>query len=114
MNIILAVTNWNDVWAMTGIGIGVVFLVLVLLVFVLMLLGKVVPLMNKKTASPAASATSTGSANDETSVSGAEEVAIATAVYLYLQDMHDEESGVLTICHTPGTLWHHELNKHLN
>jgi len=39
--------------------------------------------------------------------------AIATAVYLYMQGRHDEESGIITIHHSDHPLWHAELNKHL-
>ena len=31
----LFAVNWNDVWAMTGMGIGIVFVILILLVLVL-------------------------------------------------------------------------------
>jgi hypothetical protein len=45
-------------------------------------------------------------------VEGYEEdmVAVATAVYLYLNSAHDEESGVLTIQNDEHSLWHAELN----
>lgn len=116
MTTLLAEVNWNDVWSMTGIGFGVVFVVLLLLVFVLILLGKVVSSFSKKKEEPCAPAAfaTQPAAETEISVSEVEEAAVAAALYLYLQDMHDEESGVLTIRHTPGTLWHYELNKHLN
>ena len=36
--------------------------------------------------------------------------AIATTLYLYMNNAHDEESGVLTIHMDEHTLWHAELN----
>ena len=50
---------------------------------------------------------------DITSASDLDKVALATAVYLYMSNQHDEESGVLTIHHTDHTAWHAELNRHL-
>ena len=46
-------------------------------------------------------------------VAQADEAAVATAVYLYLNGRHDEESGVLTIHVNDHSLWHEELNDRL-
>ena len=67
----------------------------------------------KKTATKKA-ATKKAPAKDDTKqkVEGYEEdmAAVATAVYLYLNSAHDEESGVLTIQNDERSLWHAELN----
>jgi hypothetical protein len=59
-------------------------------------------------------ATKKAPAKDDTKqkVEGYEEdmAAVATAVYLYLNSAHDEESGVLTIQNDERSLWHAELN----
>ena len=40
-------------------------------------------------------------------------VAIATALYLHMENAHDEESGVLTIHMDEHPAWHAELNASL-
>ena len=105
---------------MAGIGFGVVFCVLLLLVVVMHLLGYTVqkvegagakkpaaPAVAKATAAPAAPAASVATASD------ADKAAIATALYLYFHNVHDEESHVITIHHNEHSAWHHELNQHI-
>jgi hypothetical protein len=103
-------TNWSDMWAMTGIGFGTVFVILLLLVLILGIFNVVA---KKK---PAASATKpaleakavkapllpegTGETDDI--------AAVATALCLYFQEVHDEEAYVLTIHHHEHTAWHPE------
>ena len=50
---------------------------------------------------------------DIASASDIDQIAIATAIYLYTANQHDEESGILTIHHTDHSAWHAELNEHL-
>lgn len=104
-------TKWSTAWLMTGLGISAVFLILVLLVFILMIFSKVASnaeVKPKTTARPTVRRSSEG----KQVVEGYEEdmVAVATAVYLYLNSAHDEESGVLTIQNDERSLWHAELN----
>ena len=40
-------------------------------------------------------------------------VVVATALYLYLNSAHDEESGVLTIKNNQSSNWHAVLNPRL-
>ena len=107
-------TNWTEAWLVTGYGIGTVFAILVLLVFVLVLFNKVASGSEK----PAAAAPTPKPAQklaSEPAVSiseamGHDEVAIAVALYMYLNDMHDYESGVLTINHNEDySGWHFQL-----
>ncbi len=107
---------WSDVWAMSGIGFGVVFCVLVLLVYVLKFLGWLVPKFAKGEkpvkAQKQAAAPKAVAAAPVSSASDADKAAVATALYLYFQNVHDEESDVLTI-HSNHSAWHHELNNRL-
>ncbi|MEE1235873.1 MAG: OadG family transporter subunit [Bacteroidaceae bacterium] len=103
-------TKWTTAWLMTGLGFGAVFSILVLLVLLLQIFSYVAA---KSEVKPKAAAKK-APAKDETKqkVEGYEEdmAAVATAVYLYLNSAHDEESGVLTIQNDDRSLWHAELN----
>ncbi len=115
---ILADVVWADAWARTGMGFGVVFAVLLILVFVLMAFGLFSRMSGKKQtqapkpaslqSAPQAAVAPAASASD------ADKAAIATALYLYFQNVHDEESNVITIQHKANSAWHHELNPRYN
>ena len=116
---ILLSTDWGLAWGMAGISVGVVFTILILLVGVLYIFSAVAKGTAAKGAAAAQPKVLTGAEYvkskqaDIASASDAEQAAIATAVYLYLGNQHDEESGILTIHHTDHTAWHAELNRHL-
>lgn len=98
-------------WTIAGVSMGIVFSILLLLVLILSVFnwlaeGKAAP----ATAPAAAPATAPAVA---CSASDTDEAAVATAVYLYLNGRHDEESGVLTIHVNEHSLWHEELNDRL-
>lgn len=97
-------TNWTNVLIMTGIGIGVVFAILVLLVLILQLFNYV---SSKSSAPVKAAATQTSSAPENTS--DGERAAIATALYLYFNEAHDEESYTLPYRHNEHSAWNSEL-----
>ncbi len=107
---ILLTTDWGQAWTMAGISVGVVFAILVLLVCVLTVFSIVA---QGKKVKPAAVAAPVASPKSAVKGSAAEEAAVATAVYLYLNGRHDEESGVLTIHVNDHSLWHEELNDRL-
>lgn len=112
MIIPLVEVNWTNVWMETGIGFGIVFVILILIVFILTLFGVISKKVEQKsevTSLPV----STAATADASSASDDDQAAIATALYLYYQNVHDVESGVITIKHNPYSAWHHELNKHL-
>ena len=114
----IASVIWGDVWAMTGIGFGVVFCVLLLLVFALFALGYVVSKIEnatkkKVTAVHTQQVVATTVPGTASTLADADKAAIATALYLYYQNVHDEESDVLTIQSDHNSPWHHELNKHI-
>ena len=104
-------TKWSTAWLMTGLGFSAVFLILVLLVLILMIFSKVASSAEVKPKA-AAKPTVRRASDGKQVVEGYEEdmVAVATAVYLYLNSAHDEESGVLTIQNDEHSLWHAELN----
>ena len=112
-------TNWAVAWSIAGISVGVVFAILLLLVCVLYIFSFVAAGKSAKAAEAAKPKVLTGAdyvkskQADITSASDLDKVALATAVYLYMSNQHDEESGVLTIHHTDHTAWHAELNRHL-
>ena len=106
---ILLVTDWGQAWTMAGVSVGVVCLILVLLVLVLQVFSLVVS--SKKTVKAATPVAA--KAKPAAQVAQADEAAVATAVYLYLNGRHDEESGVLTIHVNDHSLWHEELNDRL-
>ena len=107
-------TNWSTVWTMTGLGIGTVFVLLILLFLILSVFSKV----TRKTRDKVLTGVETVKTVVENVVEKDEiaestrNAAIATAVYLYMQGRHDEESGKLTIRHT-NSAWHAVLNKRL-
>ena len=95
----LLAINWNNIILVTLVGFGVVFCILVLLIAVT-LFGKVMAPKAKVTKT-----TTTGSGNATVKVEKTEEehipaldsAAIATALHMYFDDVHDEESLVVTI-----------------
>ncbi len=91
--------NWPHVWMITLIGFGLTFLLLILLVYLMRLFGvimkprvkvpKVVKNDNKMEIKHDEKAEVTLSANTT--------AAIAMALHLYYDEMHDEEQHVITI-----------------
>ena len=104
---------------MAGISVGVVFTILLLLVCVLYIFSAVAKGSTVKAETAAKPKVLTGAEfvkskqADISSASDAEKAAIATAIFLYMGNQHDEESGILTIHHTDHPAWHAELNRHL-
>ena len=111
---LLLSTNWPTVWTMTGLGIGTVFVLLILLYFILSIFSKVTRKTRDKvlTGVEAVKTVVENVVEKEDIAESTRNAAIATAVYLYMQGRHDEESGKLTIRHT-NTGWHAVLNKRL-
>ncbi|MBP5770447.1 MAG: OadG family protein [Bacteroidaceae bacterium] len=104
-------TNWSTVWLMTGLGIGTVFVILIVLFFVLSIFSKVTRKTRDKVLTGVEAVKSV--VEKEEIAENLRNAAIATAVFLYMQGRHDEESGVITIHHPDHPLWHAELNEHL-
>jgi sodium pump decarboxylase gamma subunit len=97
----LLAINWNNIILVTLVGFGVVFCILVLLIAVITLFGKVMAPKAKVTKTT----TTTGAGNATVKVEKTEEghipaldsAAIATALHMYFDEVHDEESLVVTI-----------------
>ncbi|MBQ5925969.1 MAG: OadG family protein [Paludibacteraceae bacterium] len=97
----LLAINWNNIILVTLVGFGVVFCILVLLIAVITLFGKVMAPKAKVTKTT----TTTGAGNATVKVEQTEEghipaldsAAIATALHMYFDEVHDEESLVVTI-----------------
>lgn len=104
-------TNWSTVWLMTGLGIGTVFVILIVLFAVLSVFSKVTRKTRDKVLTGVEAVKNV--VEKEEIAESTRNAAIATAVYLYMQGRHDEESGIITIHHPDHPLWHAELNEHL-
>lgn len=103
-------TNWSTVWLMTGLGIGTVFVILIVLFAVLSVFSKVTRKTRDKVLTGVEAVKNV--VEKEEIAESTRNAAIATAVYLYMQGRHDEESGIITIHHPDHPLWHAELNEH--
>ena len=93
----------SSTWLMSLIGVGIVFLILVLLVVILNLFNHLFPEGSLKN-------NLQGDTNGN--ASELDKAAVATAVYLYYNELHDNESNVLTINQSPSH-WHAVLNERL-
>ena len=98
---------------MAGISVGVVFCILLLIVCVLVVFSRVAQDKQPKPVAAMSAVSPVGSPKSAHKTSGADEAAVAMAVYLYLNGRHDEESGILTIQVNEHSLWHEELNERL-
>lgn len=101
----ILLTDWAAAWKMTGMGVGIVFAILVILVLILQIMGFISA--HTKSSKPAATTGGTGTGSSE--VTEQDLAAVATTVHLYQNDLHDNESGILT-WHPTETGWHSELN----
>ena len=107
------VINWSHVWMVTGLGFCMVILLLVVLIFILKLLGAVVSNAVKapKAAEPkaisapapqAAPAAAKASADDDLA-------AIAMALHLYFNGVHDVEPTEIHIKRVERSGWNSKL-----
>jgi sodium pump decarboxylase gamma subunit len=93
---VLLSINWSNALIVTILGIGLVFFVLLLLICLLLIFGIVAKKFNKSEEPMSIS-------QDETYqsvISENESAAIAMALHLYYDDIHDDESYVITIKNT--------------
>lgn len=104
----ILLTDWATAWLMTGMGIGIVFTILVTLVLILALMGYI-NAHTKGSSKAQANAQDNPCGDAKGNPSETDIAAIAMAVHLYENDLHDYESGVLT-WHPTETAWHSELN----
>jgi Na+-transporting methylmalonyl-CoA/oxaloacetate decarboxylase gamma subunit len=93
--------NWSNAFVVAGLGMGVVFVLLAMLVFLLNCFSYLFIKKKKQTTEmPIITANNV--------FTEAETAAIATTLHLFYQDMHDEESGVITI-NKKITLWNSKI-----
>ena len=100
MNLLLAITG--QTWFITGLGFGLVLVLLFVFVYVIKLLGWIMQ-PRKAKAEPAAVQPSTNDKQQTTN--DADEAAIAYALHLYYNSLHDPIETHLTIKHH-ATAWH--------
>lgn len=107
----VTLTSWADRCYLAGISVATVFVILIILVFVLQVFNLVAKGANKapKAAAPAPVANKVAPVAD---ASEEEKAAVAIALYLYMNNAHDEESGVLTIAPNQSA-WGAVLNPRL-
>ena len=98
---VLASINWGNALIITFMGIGIVFIVLVFLIFIVSLFGKLMaPKVSVKKATNKDQSGANQNVIEETIVEhipALDSAAIATALHLYYDDVHDEESHIITI-----------------
>lgn len=98
----LLAINWGNAVIIALLGISVVFCILILLIFVISMFGKIMaPKIKVEKKAPATASVSTKEKAtpefEDVHIAGIETAAIATALHLYFNDVHDDESYVMTI-----------------
>ncbi len=104
---ILSVTI--QTWELAGISVGVVFVILLALVLVLGIFTAVAKKTTAKVVEVKSDIVTNKQAKAFSEASEQDKAALAVAVYLYFNDDHDHESGVLTINNAPSH-WGQVLN----
>lgn len=95
MNFISLSINWNFAISLSVIGYLIVLFALMFLFVIYTLMPKVIQYVTKQYLRKKEGAIDDG-CSDET-VTGEVSAAISTALYLYLNEQHDAESGKITI-----------------
>ncbi|MDO4190876.1 MAG: OadG family protein [Bacteroidales bacterium] len=98
----LLAINWGNAVIIAVLGISVVFCILIVLIGVISLFGKIMAPKIKVPKKEPVTANTTGNEkakpdHEEVHIAGIETAAIATALHLYFNDVHDKESSVITI-----------------
>ncbi|MCQ2245896.1 MAG: OadG family protein [Bacteroidaceae bacterium] len=110
MNLLSA--NWAEAWMITGMSILVVFCILLLIVLVLLIFN----MTAKKVTATARDVKQTYQVSKQVKAfeeaSEEDKAAVAIALYLFYNDDHDKESGILTINKAPSA-WGRVLNPRL-
>lgn len=92
--------NWGNIGIVTFVGFGLVFFVLVLLIFILQIFGKIMApkaKVKKSTATTTDNVVTNQEVPTEEHIPALDSAAIATALHMYFNEVHDEESLVVTI-----------------
>lgn len=86
----------SGTWTITLIGWAIVFLALVLMVLIFTLVPKIHTYCTERKLRKQGKIKK-DEVFEASNVSGEENAAIAMAIYMYMNEQHDEESGVITI-----------------
>ena len=105
--------DWGVAWMLAGICVATVFFILLVLVLVLQIFSMVTKGSSKDVKSQPAAVPAITKAASLATASEEDKAAVATALYLYLNNSHDEESGILTIAQEQDPAWHAVLNPSL-
>lgn len=103
--------NWSHVWMVTGLGFCMVIALLVVLIFILKLLGAVVSSAVKapKAAQPKAVAAPAAQAAPAAASADDDLAAIAMALHLYFNGVHDVEPTEIHIKRVERSGWNSKL-----
>ncbi len=99
LNIILLSITSQGGWTVAIVGFLVVFIVLTLLVLIFNNIPKLINLKRKKNIKK--SEAQGEIIENKLSISGEVNAAISMAIYLYINELHDEESNIITIKRVP-------------
>jgi sodium pump decarboxylase gamma subunit len=99
--------NWSDAFTILGLGMLIVFSVLILLVFLLNFSGWI---FTRKTNTEENIEVKPTVISENETFSEEEKAAIAMALHLFYEDVHDEESYVITIDDTnTSSAWNSKM-----
>ena len=105
--------NWSHVWLVTGVGFIMVFILLVVLTWLMQGSGKLFSKIEKKKAAASKpvkqDAPAADSVNEE--ATDADMAAIAMALHLYYNSVHDVEPTRITIkrVENKGSAWNNKM-----
>ncbi len=109
----ILLANWSHVWMVTGLGFLMVIALLVVLIFILKLLGTVISGAVKapaKASAPKADATAAVSAAPKAQTGADDDLAaIAMALHLYFNGVHDVEPTEIHIKRVERSGWNSKL-----
>ncbi len=97
---ILLAANWSHIWMVTLLGFSLVFLLLVVLIYILKLFGIIMRprvKVEKPTEVPEAVGAPRRENSEKITLTGNATAAIAMALHLYYNGVHDEEPTKITI-----------------
>ena len=93
--ILLAINS--EIWTITILGWLIVFAALIFLVGIFLLIPKIIKWATKRALRKKARHTGKELADDSLMLTGEMNAAISMAISLYLNDIHEDESNVITI-----------------
>lgn len=95
--VLLAINEFEQILLYSAIGITVVFVALIILVIAFKAMGSMSKKSLKKLATKTIHQEKLADRIEEKELTGQEVAAISMALHLFLSDIHDQESNVITI-----------------